>query len=218
MSDEALIDLGEHIAESLGDAVTGHSVELETLIINASRSDVNRVLQFIRDDRECSARQLMDITAVDYPERAERFDVVYQLLSVTQNQRIRVKISVAEGEDVPSATSLFSSAGWLEREIWDMYGIYFCEHPDLRRILTDYGFQGHPLRKDFPLTGYVELRYDDELKRVVYEPVKLTQDFRRFDFMSPWDAITEIQELPGDEKVRSPSVGWKDYREGKTGS
>jgi NADH-quinone oxidoreductase subunit C len=139
---------------------------------------------------------------VDWPERERRFDVVYNLLSVKLNQRIRVRIETDENTPVPTATGVFPSAGWYEREAWDLYGIYFADHPDLRRILTDYGFEGHPLRKDFPLTGHVEVRYDDEQKRVVYEPVKLTQDFRRFDFLSPWEGMDRL--LPGDEKASSP--------------
>ena len=139
---------------------------------------------------------------MDWPERERRFDVVYNLLSVKLNQRIRVRIETDEHTPVPTATGVFPSAGWYEREAWDLYGIYFADHPDLRRILTDYGFEGHPLRKDFPLTGHVEVRYDDEQKRVVYEPVKLTQDFRRFDFLSPWEGMDRL--LPGDEKASSP--------------
>ncbi len=140
---------------------------------------------------------MLDVAGVDYPDREARFDVVYHLLSMKQNQRVRVKLPAAEHMPVPSVTAVFSAAGWWEREAWDLYGIFFADHPDLRRILTDYGFEGHPLRKDFPLTGYVELRYDDEQKRVVYEPVKLTQEFRTFDFLSPWEGIS----LPGDEKA-----------------
>ncbi len=217
MSDEAFIDLAEHITESLKGSVSKYEMIRGALVVYAEREKVARVLQFLRDDRECACKQLIDITAVDYPEREERFDVVYQLLSVAQNHRIRVKIQVAEEEQVPSVTDVFSAAGWLEREVWDMYGLYFSNHPDLRRILTDYGFQGHPLRKDFPLTGYVEVRYDDELKRVVYEPVKLTQDFRRFDFLSPWDGMTDVQ-LPGDEKGAKPEFGCADYRDRKKAS
>jgi NADH-quinone oxidoreductase subunit C len=142
----------------------------------------------------------MELCGVDYPERENRFDVVYCLLSLTQNHRVRIKITASENTLVPSATSVFSSAGWWEREAWDLFGIYFSGHPDLRRILSDYGFEGHPLRKDFPLTGYVEVRYDDEQKRVVYEPVKLTQEFRNFDFLSPWEGVQQM--LPGDEKAR----------------
>lgn len=219
MSTEALIDLAERITERLKGAVSDHELVHGDLVLRASRAEIERVLQFLRDDRECDFKMLIDITAVDYPERAQRFEVVYQLLSLTQNQRVRVKIAVGEDEQVPTATGLFSAAGWLEREVWDMYGIFFSNHPDLRRILTDYGFDGHPLRKDFPLTGYVELRYDDEQKRVVYESVKLTQDFRRFDFMSPWEAMTGVQqELPGDEKAHHPPMGWTDYRKDKKAS
>jgi NADH-quinone oxidoreductase subunit C len=141
----------------------------------------------------------MDVCGADYPEREQRFDVVYNLLSLKHNQRVRVKAMTDEATPVPSVVSVFNSAGWFEREAWDLYGIFFSDHPDLRRILTDYGFQGHPLRKDFPLTGYVEVRYDQEQKRVIYEPVKLTQDFRTFDFLSPWEGMTPL--LPGDEKA-----------------
>lgn len=211
MSDEALIDLAEHAAENLKDAVKAHELVHGELVIHAQREKICRVMQFLRDDRECACGVLVDVTALDFPERAERFEVVYQLLSLTQNHRIRVKIKASEDMPVPTVTGVFSAANWLEREVWDMFGIYFSDHPDLRRILTDYGFDGHPLRKDFPLTGYVELRYDEEQKRVVYEPVRLTQDFRRFDFLSPWEGLTDIQELPGDEKAVKPSVGWTPY-------
>jgi NADH-quinone oxidoreductase subunit C len=156
------------------------------------------LLKHLRDDQNLKFQQLLDITAVDYPSREERFEVVYNLLSLIHNQRIRVKVSAGEEDTLPSVVSLFPSAGWMEREVWDLYGVYFADHPDLRRILTDYGFEGHPLRKDFPLTGHVELRYDETQKRVVYEPVKLTQDFRTFDFVSPWEGILH---LPGDEKA-----------------
>jgi NADH-quinone oxidoreductase subunit C len=151
---------------------------------------------------------LVDVTAADYPEREERFEIVYNLLSLSHNQRIRLKTSTDENTPVPSVVGLFSAAGWFEREVWDMFGVFFTDHPDLRRLLTDYGFEGHPLRKDFPLTGYVEVRYDDEQKRVVYEPVKLTQDFRSFDFMSPWEGAKYI--LPGDEKAEEDSAGKPD--------
>lgn len=216
MTSEALVDLAEHITESLDGAVTAREMINCELVLHAKREDIIKVLRFIRDDRECSCRMLMDITAVDYPDREERFEVVYQLLSLTQNHRIRVKVTTDENNAVPSVVNVFSAANWLEREVWDMYGIYFEDHPDLRRILTDYGFEGHPLRKDFPLTGYVELRYDEELRRVVYEPVKLTQDFRRFDFMSPWEAMTDVQ-LPGDEKAMTQTIGTDIHREEKAG-
>lgn len=211
MSDESLIDLAEHIQESLDGAVTHHELHKGELILCVKREAIVDVMQFLRDDRECDFKVLIDVCGVDYPARAERFDVVYQLLSLTQNNRIRVKVSTDEDTPVPSIVSVFSSANWFEREAWDMYGIYFSNHPDLRRILTDYGFEGHPLRKDFPLTGYVEVRWDDELKRVVYEPVKLTQDFRTFDFLSPWEGMTDVQ-LPGDEKATKPQRGWIDTR------
>ena len=149
----------------------------------------------------------MDVCGVDWPERERRFDVVYNLLSLKLNQRVRVKIQTDETTPVPSVTAIFPSAGWYEREAWDLFGIFFSDHPDLRRLLTDYGFEGHPLRKDFPLTGYVEVRYDDEQKRVVYEPVKLTQDFRSFDFLSPWEGMTRV--LPGDEKASAPPLAPK---------
>jgi NADH-quinone oxidoreductase subunit C len=205
---DALRDLADHVAEKLAPYIEGYEFAQDELVVRAKRKDIVRVLDFLRDDKECRFRLLVDLTAVDYPNRAERFDVVYNLLSLRHNHRIRIKVSAAEDALVPSATSIFSSAGWLEREVWDMYGILFEGHKDLRRILTDYGFEGHPNRKDFPLTGYVELRYDEELKRVVYEPVKLTQDFRNFDYLSPWEGMTNIQ-LPGDEKAVKPAHGWR---------
>lgn len=156
------------------------------------------LLWFLRDDEQCLFRSLMDITAVDYPAREQRFEIAYQLLSYRYNRRLRVKLMIGEAASVPSVAPVFPSAGWLEREVWDMYGVAFSDHADLRRILTDYGFDGHPQRKDFPLTGYVELRYDEMQKRVVYEPVKLTQAYRSFDFLSPWEGGSYV--LPGDEK------------------
>ncbi len=212
MPDESLLDLAEYISEKLDSHVVSHEFVAGELIIHARVSGVLPVLQFLRDDRECAFRSLMDVCGVDYPERVERFDVVYSLLSMTQNNRARVKVAVEDGEIVPSATGLFSAAGWFEREIWDMYGVMFSGNPDLRRILTDYGFSGHPQRKDFPLTGYVELRYDEEQKRVVYEPVTLTQDFRNFDYLSPWEGMTDVQ-LPGDEKACAPKHGWRGAEE-----
>ena len=167
--------------------------------IAVRREAIARVLGFLRDDPKCLFQVLVDICGVDYPDRPERFDVVYNLLSVRHDQRIRLKATTDEASPVPSATGIFSAAGWFEREAWDLYGIYFADHPDLRRILTDYGFEGHPLRKDFPLTGYVEVRYDEAQKRVVYEKVKLKQEFRSFDFASPWEGMMHI--LPGDEKA-----------------
>ena len=200
--DEALRELGEQIVAALPDAVTGYTVEYGELTITAQADKILRVLNFLKDDSQCRFRQLIDITGVDHPERVQRFDVVYHLLSLHNNQRIRVKVTTDEATPVPSATSVFNSAGWYERETWDLYGVMFSDHPDLRRILTDYGFEGFPLRKDFPLTGYVEVRYSEDLKRVVYEPVKLVQEFRTFDFMSPWEGAKYI--LPGDEKAPEP--------------
>jgi NADH-quinone oxidoreductase subunit C len=197
---QTLRELGERIAAALSDHVEAPEIKLGELSVIARPEAILRVIKFLRNDSACAFEQLTDICGADYPDREPRFDVVYHLLSVSRNQRIRVKIRVGEGDVVPSISSLYSAANWYEREAWDLYGIYFSDHPDLRRILTDYGFEGHPLRKDFPLTGYVEMRYDDEQKRVIYEPVKLTQDFRRFDFLSPWEGTDYV--LPGDEKAR----------------
>jgi NADH-quinone oxidoreductase subunit C len=195
---EALIELGEYVVATRDEA-TAFDTAHDELAVIASASGIVKLLTFLRDDAACQFAVLIDITAVDWPERPQRFDVVYNLLSLTHNQRIRLKIEADEGNPVPSVTTVYSAAGWYEREVWDMYGILFSDHPDLRRILTDYGFEGHPLRKDFPLTGFVEVRYDDIEKRVVYEAVQLTQEFRRFDFMSPWEGAQYI--LPGDEKA-----------------
>jgi NADH-quinone oxidoreductase subunit C len=199
MTDKALAGLGEHIASSLENEVASATVAYNELTIIARAEHIQKVLTFLRDDQECMFKQLVDICGADYPERAKRFDVVYHLLSLQLNQRIRVKVETDADTPVPSVTDVFPAAGWYEREAWDMYGIFFADHPDLRRMLTDYGFQGHPLRKDFPLTGYVEVRYSEEKKRVVYEPVKLKQEFRNFDFMSPWESAKYV--LPGDEKA-----------------
>jgi NADH-quinone oxidoreductase subunit C len=197
--DLALRDLGDYIEAALSEAVIAIDFAGDELVVNVHRERIVRVLTFLRDDVNCQFKQLMDVCGVDHPEREERFDVVYNLLSLTHNQRIRVKLQTDARSPVPTVTGVFNSANWWERETWDLYGVYFRDHPDLRRILTDYGFEGHPLRKDFPLTGYVEVRYDDLEKRVVYEPVKLTQDFRSFDFLSPWEGIQA--QLPGDEKA-----------------
>lgn len=197
--DEALKDLGDYIAAALPQDVISTEVAFDELIVNVRSPSIVTVLGFLRDDSTCLFKVLVDLSGVDYPEREARFEIVYSLLSMSQNQRLRVKACVGEDEPVPSVTTVYSSAGWYERETWDMYGIYFTDHPDLRRILTDYGFEGHPMRKDFPLTGRVEVRYDETQKRVVYDPVKLTQDFRSFDFLSPWEAAGEV--LPGDEKA-----------------
>lgn len=188
----------------LGDAVIGTALGHAEPCFHIKREALLPVVTALRDQAEF--QQLADITAVDYPERgAERFEVVYQFLSLTKNQRVRLKVRTDEDTPVASLSGLFPSANWFEREIYDMYGVLFDNHPDLRRILTDYGFEGHPQRKDFPLTGYVEVRYDPEARRVVYEPVTLTQDFRNFDFLSPWEGMTEVM-LPGDEKATKPAV------------
>lgn len=192
-------DLGEYLADTLSDAVLAIEIKKGELAVQVAAESIVKILKFLRDDVNCQYKQLMDVCGVDFPEREQRFDIVYHLLSMTQNMRIRVTIQTNEATPVPSVCSVFSSAAWFEREAWDLYGIFFSGHPDLRRILTDYGFEGHPLRKDFPLTGYVEVRYDDEQKRVVYEPVKLTQEFRNFDFLSPWEGMHH--QLPGDEKA-----------------
>jgi NADH-quinone oxidoreductase subunit C len=196
---QALQDLGDHIAAVLSNHVLEVQVARGELMITVARTSIVTVLRYLRDDVNLQFKQLMDVCGVDYPEREERFEVVYNLLSLTQNQRVRVKVRTGENVPVPSVTGLFASANWWEREAWDLLGIYFSDHPDLRRIMTDYGFEGHPLRKDFPLTGYVEVRYDDEQKRVVYEPVRLQQEFRNFDFLSPWEGAPFP--LPGDEKA-----------------
>jgi len=197
--DLALKDLGDYVAEALPQEVLGTEIEFDELMLRVRPDLIVKVLTFLRDDVNCRFQQLMDVCGVDYPEREKRFEVVYNLLSLTHNMRVRVKVETDEETPVPSVSGVFSSATWWEREAWDLFGIYFSEHPDLRRIMTDYGFDGHPLRKDFPLTGYVEVRYDDEQKRVVYEPVKLTQEFRTFDFLSPWEGVQGV--LPGDEKA-----------------
>ena len=199
MDTAGLRDLGEYVATSLSDYVHAADVARNELVVDARADQVVRVLKFLKDDPRCRFEQLTDLCGVDYPERDPRFDVVYHLLSMSHNRRLRLKVGVNEDQPVPSVTEVYPSAGWWERETWDLYGIHFAGHPDLRRLLTDYGFNGHPLRKDFPLTGYVELRYDSEQKRVVYEPVKLTQEFRRFDFLSPWEGAS--YPLPGDEKA-----------------
>ena len=194
---QALKDLSEYIASALPQDVLGSEVNrVGELTLQVRTAAIQKVLTFLKDDAGCLFKQLVALCGVDWPAREQRFDVVYHLLSMKHNQRIRVKVATDEETPVPTATGVFSAAGWFEREVWDMYGVMFSGHPDLRRILSDYGFEGHALRKDFPLTGYVELRYDDEQKRVVYEPVKLTQDFRSFDFLSPWEGP-----LPGDEKA-----------------
>jgi NADH-quinone oxidoreductase subunit C len=195
----AVEDLARHVAALLGPRLERHDVTFGELTAVVPSADIVPVLTSLRDDGECLFEVLIDICGVDYPEREKRFDVVYHLLSPRKNQRIRIKCETDEDTAVPSAIEVFPAANWFEREAYDMYGILFSGHPDLRRLLTDYGFQGHPLRKDFPLTGYVEVRYDDAQKRVVYNPVKLTQEFRNFDFMSPWEGVDYV--IPGDEKA-----------------
>lgn len=192
--------LGAAIAEAAGTAVTGVTMERfgAELVVQARRDQLIALMTLLRDDARFGFEQCMDICAVDWPEKAERFEVVYNLLSLAHNHRVRVVITTDAVTAVPSVVDIWPSVTWFEREVWDMHGVIFAGQPDLRRILTDYGFEGHPLRKDFPLTGFVELRYDEELKRVAYGPVQLTQEFRDFDFMSPWEAMTS---LPGDEKV-----------------
>jgi NADH-quinone oxidoreductase subunit C len=202
---EPLKDLADHLTAALPQDVTKTETAHGELMATVKRDSIRRVLAFLRDDPKCLFSMLVDICGVDYPDRAERFDIVYNLLSLKHNLRIRLKVSTDEETPVPSAVTIYSAAGWFEREAWDLYGIYFSDHPDLRRILTDYGFEGHPMRKDFPLTGYVELRYDEDQKRVVYEPVKLKQEFRSFDFLSPWEGMNEV--LPGDEKANIPKSG-----------
>jgi NADH-quinone oxidoreductase subunit C len=194
--------LGAHIQSKLGGAVLDSKIAVGELTLSVAREEIVPVLTLLRDDPHCRFEVLIDICGVDYPARPERFDVVYHLLSPRLNQRIRVKLATDESAQVASAISVFPAANWFEREAYDMYGIIFSGHPDLRRLLTDYGFQGYPLRKDFPLTGYVEVRYDDAQKRVVYEPVKLNQEFRNFDFESPWEGTQYV--LPGDEKAGTP--------------
>jgi NADH-quinone oxidoreductase subunit C len=194
-----LATLGERISAALGGAVTSSKVEFGELTLEAEAAEIVRVLTYLRDEPGCEFTVLIDICGVDWPARPKRFDIVYHLLSLTRNQRIRIKVQTDEATPVPSSVMVYAAAGWFEREAFDMYGVSFGGHPDLRRILTDYGFTGHPLRKDFPLTGFVELRYDDDLKKVVYQPVQLVQEYRDFDFMSPWEGAPHI--LPGDEKA-----------------
>ncbi len=199
---QALADLGEHIAASMTNAIVCARVRLGELTLEIPAAQVASVITFLRDDPRCKFTTLIDICGADYPEREKRFDVVYHLLSMQLNHRIRVKARTDEETAVPSIAGIFPCADWFEREAFDMYGILFSGHPDLRRILTDYGFQGFPLRKDFPLTGHVEVRYDPEQQRVIYEPVKLTQGYRNWDFLSPWEGMT----LPGDEKAKEGEV------------
>jgi NADH-quinone oxidoreductase subunit C len=201
MDNAALQQIGEYIASERGLMVAEWSVAFDELTVRVAPGDIVPFVQFLRDDPRLQFVNLTDICGVDWPQREKRFDVVYHLLSPRQNARIRVKLMTDEATPVPSLTGLFPGADWFEREAYDFYGILFTGHPDLRRILTDYGFDGYPLRKDFPLTGFVEVRYDDERKRVVYEPVRLAQEFRDFDFLSPWEGTEYV--LPGDEKAKN---------------
>jgi NADH-quinone oxidoreductase subunit C len=201
-SDEGVVDAAK---ATLGDALLDVKEHLGEITLTIKRDEIVSVLKALRDTAGLEYQQLMEIAGVDYPDRGERFEVVYHLLSLTLNRRIRVKLSTDEATPVPSVTSLWPVAGWLEREVFDMYGVGFAGNPDLRRILTDYGFEGHPQRKDFPLTGHVELRYSEAEKRVVYEPVSLPQDFRTFDFLMPWEGPEYL--LPGDEKATAEAAG-----------
>jgi len=200
---QTLEQLESHCKAALGDTVRTSRITHGELTLDVSRDKIVDVLKFLRDDKSCQFEVLIDICGVDWPARSDRFDLVYHLLSPRLNQRIRIKLMTDETTPVPSTVGVYSASNWFEREAYDMYGILFSGHPDLRRLLTDYGFQGYPLRKDFPLTGYVEVRYDDEQKRVVYEPVELTQEFRSFDFESPWEGTRYV--LPGDEKANGPA-------------
>lgn len=198
-NEAALQDLAEHVTDNLGEALLSSDISFGELTINVVRDEIGTVLRFLRDNTSTKFVNFVDLCGADYPARADRFDVVYHLLSPQHNVRIRVKLQTNEDDPVPSVVDVFPAADWCEREAYDLYGILFSGHPDLRRLLTDYGFEGHPLRKDFPLTGFVEVRYDDERKRVVYEPVELPQEFRSFDFLSPWEGTDYV--LPGDEKA-----------------
>ncbi|BAF87667.1 NADH-ubiquinone dehydrogenase chain C 1 [Azorhizobium caulinodans ORS 571] len=199
--DETLKDLAAHVTGALPGAVVAHKIAYGELTLETTPDHILKLATFLRDDPSCLFTCIVDVCGADYPAREQRFEVVYHLLSLKQNARVRVKLSAGEETLVPSVTGIWPGANWFEREAYDLYGILFTGHPELRRLLTDYGFDGHPLRKDFPLTGFVEVRYDDELKRVVYEPVRLAQEFRNFDFLSPWEGVEYI--LPGDEKASS---------------
>ena len=202
--EEPLDELAKYIETNLGDSLLSIEWEKDELVLRTQRQTLITVMAFLKDDSKCLFKTLVDLCGVDYPEDEDRLEVVYNLLSLKRNMRIRVKVRTDTASAGPSLSNLFLSAEWNEREAWDMYGIFFSDHPDLRRLLTDYGFEGHPLRKDFPLTGYVEVRYDDEQKRVVYDPVKLTQEFRTFDFLSPWEGaesnLAGLNENNGEPK------------------
>jgi len=203
--EETLRELGEHVTQSLAGAVARYRVEFSELTLDVETDKIVAVATFLRDDLRCQFISFIDICGVDYPAREQRFDVVYHLLSPKLNLRVRLKVQADEMTQVPSLTAIYPGANWFEREAYDLYGILFSGHPELRRLLTDYGFEGYPLRKDFPLTGFVEVRWDDELKRVLYEPVRLNQEFRDFDFLSPWEGTDYV--LPGDEKSGKPGDG-----------
>ena len=205
MNSEQLDGLGQTIASALAGSIVGHWVANGELTVTATKRDIVEVARFLRDDPRCQFWNIIDITAIDWPNRERRFDVVYHFLSPKLNARVRVKIEADETGPVPSIIGVFRGADWFERETYDLYGVLFTGHPDMRRLLTDYGFEGHPLRKDFPLTGFVEVRYDDEQKRVVYDPVRLAQEFRNFDFLSPWEGPDYV--LPGDEKAGGEGKG-----------
>jgi NADH-quinone oxidoreductase subunit C len=201
MMDDKLEAISQAIASDLAGAILAQGMVRDELTVSVKASEIVRVVKFLRDDARCEFRSIIDITAVDWPSRENRFDVVYHFLSPTKNARVRIKVEVDETTPVASIIEVFPGANWFEREVYDLYGVLFTGHPDMRRLLTDYGFEGHPLRKDFPLTGFVEVRYDDELKRVVYDRVRLAQEFRNFDFLSPWEGTDYV--LPGDEKAKS---------------
>jgi NADH-quinone oxidoreductase subunit C len=201
MMDDKLEAISQAIASDLTGALVAQGIVRDELTVTVKSSEIIRVVTFLRDDPRCEFRSIIDITAVDWPSRENRFDVVYHFLSPTKNARVRIKVEVDETTPVASIIEVFPGANWFEREVYDLYGVLFTGHPDMRRLLTDYGFEGHPLRKDFPLTGFVEVRYDDELKRVVYDRVRLAQEFRNFDFLSPWEGTDYV--LPGDEKAKS---------------
>jgi NADH-quinone oxidoreductase subunit C len=204
---DTLDRLGETIKNALGASISGYIVARGELTVSAQAADVVKVATFLRDDPACQFINIIDVTAVDWPSREQRFDVVYHFLSPRLNQRVRLKVMTDETTPVPSLINVFRGADWFEREAYDLYGVLFTGHPDMRRILTDYGFEGHPLRKDFPLTGFVEVRWDDEQKRVVYDKVTLAQEFRSFDFLSPWEGTNYV--LPGDEKAKAEGTGNK---------
>jgi NADH-quinone oxidoreductase subunit C len=201
--DDTLKDLGDAIVAALAGTVSGFAVTFGQLTLTARADAIVTVMTFLRDDPRCQFISFIDVTAIDWPAREKRFDVVYHLLSPKRNLRVRIKVETDEVTPVPSIIGVFRGADWFEREAYDLYGVLFTGHPDMRRLLTDYGFEGHPLRKDFPLTGFVEVRWDDEVKRVVYSPVRLAQEFRNFDFLSPWEGTDYV--LPGDEKAAKSS-------------